>query len=83
MLPLYRDPHYFFRFDDARIISRVHLEGAKPGLTVKLVRVDPRSMKEGDVIAHAVVEAEGWVEFSPPILVRAGEAFLAIPDGER
>ena len=27
MLPLYHDPHFTFRFAEARIIPRFHLEG--------------------------------------------------------
>jgi hypothetical protein len=31
MLPLYRDPHFTFRFADDRIIPRFHLEAADAG----------------------------------------------------
>ncbi|MBX9681428.1 MAG: hypothetical protein K2X38_21955 [Gemmataceae bacterium] len=79
MLPLYRDPHYLFRFADSRIIARIRLEGATAGQRVKLVRVDASTLKQSDVIAEANIGADGWVELAEPLIVHAGEAFVAAP----
>jgi hypothetical protein len=79
MLPLYRDPHFLFRFEEPRIISRVHLEGVEAGRPVRLVRVDPVSLSERDIIAEATVGPEGWVELAAPFRLLPGDAFLAIP----
>jgi len=38
MLPLYRDPHYSFRFADDRIIPRLHLEGIDAGVRVSVFK---------------------------------------------
>lgn len=78
MLPLYRDPHYLFRFADSRIISRIHLEGANVGQRVKLVRVDASTLTQGDFITEATVGADGWVELAEPLVVHAGNAFVAV-----
>jgi hypothetical protein len=40
MLPLYRDPHFTFRFDDNRVIPRFHLEGVQAGVRVVVFRID-------------------------------------------
>lgn len=34
MVPLYRDPHFTFRFGDDWIIPRFHLEGVEAGVKV-------------------------------------------------
>lgn len=79
MLPLYQDSWYTFRFDEDRIIPRFHLEGVEAGRRVSVIKIDPTTGKRQEVLATATVGEDGWVEFPEPIIVRAGEAFVAVP----
>ncbi len=80
MLPLYRDPHFTFRFAERFAIPRIHLEGVKPGQRVSVFRIDPPSGERLEFLASAVAGPDGWVDLAEPILVRAGEAFVAVAD---
>ena len=79
MLPLYHDPHFIFRFADDRLIPRFHLEGVEAGRQVEVFKIDPDSGECLDLLATANVGAGGWVDLTEPIIVRAGEAFVAVP----
>ena len=83
MLPLYHDPHFTFRFADDRIIPRFHLEGIETGRRVSVFRLDPVTGGRLDLLASATVGAGGWVELTEPILVRAGDGFVAVADEEK
>ena len=72
MIPLFRDPGWTFRFADDRLVSRFHLDGAEPGRPVTVV-----ALGAGDVLATAVVGADGWVQLATPLVVRAGGGFVA------
>lgn len=78
MLPLYEEPHFTFRFADDRIIPRFHLEGVKAGRRVSVFKIDPDSGERLGLLAKATVGEGGWVDLSEPIIVRAGEAFIAV-----
>jgi hypothetical protein len=80
MLPLYRDPHFTFRFADDRIVPRFHMEGVKTGRRVEVFKIDPGTGERLSLLATAAVGEAGWVEWKQPIKVRAGEAFIAVPD---
>jgi hypothetical protein len=80
MLPLYHDPHFTFRFADDRIIPRFHLEGIEAGRRVAIYKIDPDSGERRGLLATASVGVGGWVDLSQPITVRAGEAFIAVPE---
>ena len=82
MLPLHRDPHYTFRFADDRIIPRFHLEGVEAGRRVSVFKLDPATNERLDLIATATVGEGGWVDLPEPIIVRAGEGFVAVPEEE-
>jgi hypothetical protein len=87
MPPLYHEPHFTFRFADDRIIPRFHLEGVEAGLRVMVYRIDPGSDERLGLLAVAGVGDGGWVNLPEPIIVRAGDAFVAVPgpaggDGE-
>ena len=82
MTPLYHDPHFTFRFADDRIIPRFHLEGVEAGRHVSVFKIDPRSGERLGLLATANVGEAGWVDLPQPIIVRAGEAFIAVPDEE-
>jgi putative acetyltransferase len=79
MVPLYRDPWFTFRFAEDRIIPRIHLEGIEPGSRISVIRIDPQTGQRLDVLATANVGDGGWVDFHRPIVVQAGEAFIAVP----
>jgi hypothetical protein len=84
MTPLYEDPHFTFRFDDDRIIPRFHLEGMVAGQRVSVIKIDPDTGEKLGLLATATVGGGGWVDLTEPIIVRAGEAFIAVPaQGER
>ena len=80
MLPLYHDPHFTFRFAEARIIPRFHLEGVEAGQRVSVFKIDPGTGERLGLLATATVSDGGWVDLAEPIIVKAGEAFVAVPD---
>jgi len=82
MIPLHHDPHFTFRFADARIISRFHLEGVKAGRRVSVFKIDPVTSERLGLLAKAIVGENGWVDLDEPIIVLAGEAFIAVPAPE-
>jgi hypothetical protein len=80
MPPLYEDPCFTFRFADNRIIPRFHVQGVEVGRRVSVFRIDPCTGERLDVLATAIVGDGGWVELTNPIIVRAGDAFVAVPE---
>jgi hypothetical protein len=82
MLPLYHEPHFTFRFADDRIIPRFHLEGIKAGRRVSVFMIDPETGERLRLLASAAVGDDGWVGLVEPIIVRAGEAFIAVLNPE-
>ena len=81
MLPLYEDPGFTFRFAEDRLIPRFHLEGVDAGHTILIYKLDPATGTRTALLATAVAGAGGWVELAVPIVVRAGEAFVAELEG--
>jgi hypothetical protein len=80
MIPLHRDPQFIFRFADDRIIPRFHLEGVEAGRRVSVFKLDPATGDRLERIATATVGDGGWVDLPEPIIVRAGEGFVAVPE---
>ena len=80
MLPLHQDLWFTFRFADARIIPRFHLEGVPAGWQVKVFKINADTGERLDRLATATVGEGGWVVLPEPIIVRAGEAFIAVPE---
>ena len=80
MLPLYEDPHFTFRFADDRLIPRFHLEGVEAGRRVSVFRIDPGTGERLGLLATATVGEGGWVELAETIIVRSGEAFVAVSE---
>lgn len=78
MQPLYEDSAFTFRFADDRIIPRFHLEGVPAGKQVAVFKIDPGSGHRLGLLATATVGEGGWVNLGEPIIVRAGEAFVAV-----
>ena len=79
MIPLYEEPHFTFRFADDRIIPRFHLEGVEAGRRVSVFKIDSATGERLGLLATATVGNGGWVDLGEPIIVRAGEAFIAVP----
>src|SRR4051794_35710697 len=80
MIPPHRDPHYTFRFADDRLIPRFHLDGVEPGRHVAVYRLDPDSGEWRTLFAEAVTGDGGWVDLPEPLVVGAGEGFVAVPE---
>jgi hypothetical protein len=80
MRPLYEDPHFTFRFADDRLIPRFHLEGVDAGRQVAVFKLDPGTGERLGLLATATVGEGGWVDLTEPIIVWAGEAFVAVPE---
>ena len=80
MLPLYQDPCYTFRFADDRIIPRFHLEGVSTGQRVTVFKVDAATGERHGLLATGTVGEGGWVDLAEPIIVKAGDAFVAVPE---
>lgn len=80
MIPLFHDPHFTFRFADDRVIPRFHLDGVSAGRQVAIYRIDPRTGERSSLLAKALVGDGGWLDLAEPIVIRAGDAFVAVPD---
>ena len=78
MIPLYHDPHFTFQFADDRIIPRFHLEGIDVGRQVTVFQFDADAGERLGLLATATVGEGGWVDLPEPIIVKAGEAFIAV-----
>ena len=83
MTTLYEDPHFTFRFADDRIILRFHLEGVHVGRHVSVFEIDPGTGEHLGLLATATVGEGGWVNLGEPIIVRAGGAFVAVPEEDK
>lgn len=79
MLPLYHDPSFTFRFADDRIIPRFHLEGVEAGRRVDVFSIDPTTGERLGLLTTGVAGDGGWVDVKEPIIVQAGDAFVAVP----
>ena len=80
MLPLYHEKHFTFRFADDRIIPRFHLEGIEAGRQVSVISIDPVTETALALITRSMVGEGGWVDLAEPIVVLAGNAFIAVPE---
>jgi len=80
MLPLYEDPCFTFRFAEDRLIPRFHLDGVEPGRRVVVHKIDPVTSQRLSLLATAITGENGWVDLSVPIIVKAGDAFVATCD---
>jgi hypothetical protein len=76
MLPLYHDPCFNFRFAEARIIPRFHLEGIEAGRPVSVFKIDLGTGERLRLLETAVAGQGGWVDLGEPIIVRAGDAVI-------
>lgn len=82
MIPLHRDRHFTFRFGDDRIIPRFHLAGVAAGVRVSVFGYDATTETRLGLLTSATAGEDGWVDLPEPIIVRAGEGFVAVPEEE-
>lgn len=75
----FREPHFTFPFADDRLIPRFHLEGVEAGRLVSVFMIDPATGERQKLLATATVGEGGWVDLPEPIIVRAGDTFIAVP----
>ena len=80
MLPLHHDPYFTFRFADDRIIPRFHLESVEAGRRVTVFKIDPATGERLCLLTTAAVGEDGWVVLPAPVIVKAGDAFIAVPE---
>jgi hypothetical protein len=80
VLPLYQDPWFTFRFADDRIIHRFHQEGVEASRQVSVFKIDPGTGERQGLLVTVTAGEGGWVELTEPIIVKAGEAFVAVPE---
>jgi hypothetical protein len=80
MIPLHRDQHFTFRFGEARVIPRFHLDGLTTGQTVFVFKIDPITGERLELLMTATVGDGGWVELPVSIHVNPGDAFIAVPN---
>jgi hypothetical protein len=80
MIPLYEQPHFTFRFADDRIIPRFHLEGIEACRMVMVFKFDPGTGERLGLLATATVGDGGWVDLIEPIIVMAGDTFIAVAE---
>lgn len=83
MIPLYQDPCFSFHFTEDRIVPRFHLDGAESGGQVAVFKIDAATGEQLGLLATGTVGAGGWVDLNDPLIVRAGEAFVAVPERAR
>jgi hypothetical protein len=80
MIPLYCDTHFSFGFDDDRVIPKFHLEGVGMGVKVDVFHIDPVSRLRLELLTSGVTGVGGWVDLVKPVVVRVGDAFVAVPE---
>ena len=80
MIPLHHDPHFTFRFADDRLIPRFHLEGVRGRAAGVGLQDRPRHGERLGLLATVTVGEGGWADLRQPIIVRVGEAFIAVPE---
>jgi hypothetical protein len=74
------DPHFTFRFTEDRFVDRFHLDGVEFGRQVTVFMIVPAGGDRRVLVATATVGEGGWVDLAEPIVVRAGDAFVAVPE---
>ena len=80
MIPIHEDPWFTFRFGDDRIIPRFHLEGVEAGRQVTVFKINPVNGERMSLMTMATVGEGGWVDLAESIIVKAGDAFIAVPN---
>ncbi|MFO0806753.1 MAG: hypothetical protein U0791_26910 [Gemmataceae bacterium] len=80
MLPLYPRTALHLPVRRRPDHPRFHLEGVEAGRHISVYRIQPDSGDRLDLLASAVMGEGDWVDLREPIIVQAGEAFVAVTD---
>lgn len=67
ILPLDEGPCFTFRFPEARIVPRFHLEGVQAGQRVSVFQIDPDTSERPGLLSTATVGEGGWVDLEETI----------------
>jgi hypothetical protein len=65
-----------------RIVRRIQLEGVQVGQPIAVFRIDPETGAKRGLLVKATMSNGGWVDFPEPIIVKPGDAFIAVPEPE-
>ena len=57
-----------------------HLEGIEAGRRVSIFRIDQATGERLGLLTTSAVGDGGWVDMTEPITVKAGDAFIAVPE---
>jgi hypothetical protein len=76
-----QDPWFTYRFDDDRLFHHFHIEGVPAGQQVSVFKVDPSTGERLGLLATGTVGKNGLVGLAEPIIVKAGDALIAVPEG--
>jgi|GEM_PF-638018 len=79
-LPLYYPRSFLFRFTEDRRVARFHLQDVAPGTRVSVFRLEADPQQWRELLATAVAGAGGWVDLLEPLIVRAGQGFVVVPE---
>jgi hypothetical protein len=79
VIPLYADPEFTFRFAEDRLVARFHLTGVEQGESVAVYRMDADTGDRLDHLTTGTAGEGGWVDLPEPIVMRAGQSFVAVP----
>lgn len=79
-LPLYYPRSFLFRFTEDRRVARFHLQDVRPGTRVSVFRLEADPQQWRELLTTAVAGAGGWVELPEPLIVRAEQGFVVVPE---
>jgi hypothetical protein len=71
-------PHCRWKSDAAK--QPIALEGVRTGRQVSVIRIDAATGDRLGLVATGIVGEGGWVDLADPIMVRAGDAFIVVPE---
>jgi hypothetical protein len=54
--------------------------GVEAGRRVSVFRIDPANQERLGLLATVTAGEGGWVDLPEPLIVRASEAFVAVPE---
>lgn len=78
MQSLYESPWFTFHFADDRIVPRIHLNGVAAGQKLSIFKIDALTGERKALLRTTITDDDGWADLVEPIVVRAGEAFIAV-----
>ena len=55
------------------------MEGVLTGSHVSVIKIDAETSKRLGLLATETVSVDGWMGLTEPLIVKAGEGFIAVP----